>query len=53
VLSEEERLHLRQTESKPIWEAMRAELDGIDDRTKQVVLPKSDLRKALNYLRNH
>jgi transposase len=53
VLSEEERLHLRQTESKPIWDAMRAELDGIDDRTKQVVLPKSDLRKALNYLRNH
>jgi transposase len=53
VLSEEERLHLRQTESKPIWDAMRAELDGIDDRTKQVVLPKSDLRKALNYLKNH
>jgi len=32
---------------------MRTELDTIDDRTVQVVLPKSDLRKALNYTRNH
>lgn len=24
-----------------------------DDRTEQVVLPMSDLRKALNYLSNH
>ena len=32
---------------------MRTELETIDDRTEQVVLPKSDLRKALNYLRNH
>ena len=31
----------------------RAELEGIDHRTEQVVLPKSDLRKALNYLGNH
>jgi hypothetical protein len=53
VLSEEERLRLRQTESKAIWDAMRAELDGIEHRTEQVVLPKSDLRKALNYLDNH
>jgi transposase len=53
MLSDEERLKLRQTEAKPIWDAMRAELDGIDDRTEQVVLPKSELRKALNYLRNH
>ena len=29
------------------------ELDSIDDRTEHVVLPKSDLRKALNYLGNH
>ncbi len=29
------------------------ELDSVDDRTKQVILPKSDLRKALNYVRNH
>lgn len=53
LLSEEARLQLRQTEAKPIWDAMRAELDGIGDRTQQVVLPKSELRKALNYLSNH
>ena len=53
VLSQEERLKLRQTESKAIWDAMREELDTIDDRTEQVVLPKSELRKALNYLSNH
>ena len=52
-LSDEGRLQLRQSESKAVWEAMRAELDSIDDRIVQVVLPKSELRKALNYLRNH
>lgn len=52
-LSSEERLSLRQSESQAIWESMRTELDTIDDRTEQVVLPKSELRKALNYLRNH
>ena len=53
LLSDAERLSLRQSESKAVWDAMRVELDSIDDRTEQVVLPKSDLRKALNYLRNH
>ena len=53
VLSDEERLLLRQSEAKAIWDAMREELDAIDDRTEQVVLPKSELRKALNYLSNH
>jgi transposase len=53
AMSEDERVLLRQSESKAIWDAMRTELDTIDDRTKQVVLPKSDLRKALNYLKNH
>lgn len=52
-LSDEERLKLRQSESQAIWQTMREELDAIDNRTQQVVLPKSDLRKALNYLRNH
>jgi len=52
-LSDEKRLLLRQSEAKAIWNDMRAELDGIEDRTEQVVLPKSDLRKSLNYLRNH
>ncbi len=53
LLSPEERLAVRQSEAKGIWDSMRDELDSIDERTKQVVLPKSDLRKALNYLRNH
>ena len=52
-LSPDERLKLRQEKASPIWELMRAELDSVDDRIEQVVLPKSDLRKALNYLRNH
>lgn len=53
LVPDEERLRMRQEEAKPIWDTMRAELDGIDERTQQVVLPKSNLRKALNYLRNH
>ena len=52
-MSDEERFKLRQSESQAIWQAMRAELDAIDHRTEQVVLPKSELRQALNYLRNH
>jgi transposase len=53
LLSNDERVMLRQSEAEPVWKLMRAELDSIDARTEQVVLPKSDLRKALNYLRNH
>ena len=52
-MCDEERLKLRQSESQAIWQAMRAELDAIDQRAEQVVLPKSELRQALNYLRNH
>ena len=52
-LSPEARLTLRQSDSQAIWAAMRSELDAIDDRTEQVVLPKSDLRKALAYVDNH
>ncbi|MCP4301010.1 MAG: IS66 family transposase [Gammaproteobacteria bacterium] len=52
-LSSDDKLALRQTEAQAIWNDMRTELDSIDDRLEQVVLPKSDLRKALNYLRNH
>lgn len=52
-LSADERLKLRQTEARAIWDLMEAELSAIDDRTEQVVLPKSELRKALNYTRNH
>jgi len=43
----------RRAQQKPVWAQMRAELDSVDDRTEQVVLPKSDLRKALNYVHNH
>ena len=43
----------RQSLAGPIWAQMRAELDSMDDRTTHVVLPKSDLRKAINYVSNH
>ena len=49
----DELLSFRRAKSKPVWDAMRSELDSIDDRTTNVILPKSDMRKALNYLRNH
>jgi transposase len=52
-LSSDERLKLRQSKSRAVWDEMLAELDAIDQRTVQVVLPKSELRKALNYTRNH
>ncbi len=52
-LSPEERLKLRQSKSRPIWDEMETELASINDRTVQVVLPKSELRQALNYTRNH
>ena len=53
VLSADERQTLRQSKSRAIWDEMESELKSIDDRTAQVVLPKSQLRKALNYTRNH
>ena len=52
-LAGEALLSFRRARARPVWALMRTELDSIDDRTEQVVLPKSDLRKALNYLRNH
>lgn len=53
TMSSDERLKQRQTQSRAIWDLMWAELESIDDRTEQVVLPKSEFRKALNYTRNH
>lgn len=53
VMSDAERLALRQSDAQAIWNLMRHELDTADNRAEQVVLPKSELRKALNYLRNH
>ena len=52
-MSRKERLRLRQTESRAIRDQMQAELVAVEQRSEQVVLPKSDFRKALNYLRNH
>jgi hypothetical protein len=53
TMSPEERLKLRQSQSRAIWDLMEAELRTIGDRVEQVVLPKSELRKALNYTKNH
>lgn len=37
----------------PIWDSMQAWLDEIKLRTSNVILPKSDFGKALQYIRNH
>lgn len=53
TLPPEERLALRQSEAKPIWDTMEAWLEEVKDRTTKVILPKSDFAKALQYVRNH
>ncbi len=53
VMSPEQRLELRQTEAKPIWGAMAVWLEEVKLRTFNVILPKSDFAKALQYIRNH
>ena len=53
VMSPEQRLALRQAEAKPIWDAMAVWLDEVKLRTSNVILPKSDFAKALQYIRNH
>lgn len=53
TLSLEQRHALRQSEAKPIWDAMALWLEEVKTRTSQVILPKSDFGKALQYLRNH
>ena len=49
----EQRLELRQSEAKPVWDSMRQWLEEVGSRTSNVILPKSDFGKALQYLRNH
>jgi hypothetical protein len=49
----EERLRLRQEEEEPIWAAMERWLWEVEQRTRNVILPKSDFAKALQYVRNH
>ena len=53
VMSLEERSALRGQEAKPIWDAMEAWLAEVQLRTSNVILPKSDFGKALQYVRNH
>lgn len=53
VMSPEQRLELRQRESQPIWDAMAVWLEDVKLRTSNVILPKSDFAKALQYIRNH
>ena len=53
AMSPESRLALRQREAKPIWNAMEEWLEEVEQRTTNVVLPKSDFAKALQYVRNH
>ena len=48
-----ERLEMRQSEAKPIWDTICQWLEDIERRTTNVILPKSDLAKAINYVRNH
>ena len=52
-MSPEQRLELRQSEAKPIWDAMAEWLEAVKLRTTNVILPKSDFAKALQYIRNH
>jgi len=52
-MSPEERLALRQGEAKPIWSTIEEWLEEVEQRTTNVILPKSDFAKALQYVRNH
>lgn len=52
-MSVEDRLSLRQQESRPIWDTIAQWLEDVEKRTQQVILPKSDFAKALQYVRNH
>jgi transposase len=52
-LSAVDRLTLRQAEAVPIWDLMEQDLMEMSLRTRNVIVPKSDFAKALQYLRNH
>lgn len=53
TMSSDERLSLRQTEARPIWKKIEQWLDDAGARTTNVILPKSDFGKAIQYIRNH
>ena len=52
-MSVDERRMLRQQEAQPIWDTMLQWLADVEQRTEQVIVPKSDMGKALQYVRNH
>ena len=52
-MSAEERLLLRQSESRAVWDRMSLWLAEVQSRTTNVILPKSDFAGALRYIRNH
>ena len=52
-MSTDERLKLRQSEAKPIWDTIALWLEEVKLRTTNVILPKSDFGKAIEYTRNH
>ena len=52
-MSPEERFDLRQLEAKPIWAEIKDGLAETSSRTTEVIHPKSDFAKALQYIRNH
>jgi hypothetical protein len=49
-LTPQQRLLLRQTESQPVWQRIRAVLDG---EVAAKLLPKEKMSEAVGYLRNH
>ena len=53
TMSPEQRLALRQSEAKPVWDALGVWLEEVQLRTSNVILPKSDFAKALQYIRKH
>ncbi len=44
---------MRQSEAKAIWDTIEGWLEEVKQRTTNVILPKSDFAKALQYVRNH
>lgn len=52
-LAPDARLQLRQQEARPIWDEIATWLEEVKERTTNVILPKSDLGKAVQYVRNH
>ena len=53
LMTPADRKELRQREAKPVWDQMAAWLVEAEQRTSNVILPKSDFAKAMNYVRNH